>query len=253
MELENTSANNQQVADAGDNSSENNQGVATPDKAVQSADDNARFAAARREAESRYNNERNYWDNMAKARGYKNADDFKKALENEAADKDRESLGELFGVDGGEVESALNKVIANNPLVRQAQSIINEREAEASKVAFNKEVEAIMKIDPSIKSFDDVMNADSFADVDRIYRAGGKSLSEAYILANFERLMSADEGKVRQQVINQMSGKDHLSGNKGGMSSGGTIPADTLKIYKQMMPGKTEAEYQKHYEKYRKD
>lgn len=253
MELDKASVNTQQVADAGDNSSEKNQDVATPDKAIQSADDNAKFAAARREAESRYNNEKNYWDNLAKARGFKSADEFKKALENEDANKNRENLGELFGVDGGEVESALNKVIANNPLVKQAQNIINEKEAEASKVAFEKEVEAIKKIDPSIKSFDDVMNADNFAEVDRIYRSGGKSLSEAYKLANFDRLMAADEGKVRQQVINQMSGKDHLNGNKGGVSGGVTIPAETLKIYKKMMPGKSDAEYQAHYEKYKKE
>ena len=104
---------------------------------------------------------------------------------------------------------------------------------ENSKQAFENEVELIKKIDPSIKSFDDVINSESFAEVDRIYRAGGKSLSEAFKLANFDRLMSANEGKLRQQVINQMSGKDHLKGNGSGGSkvSTVTIPEETLKIW----------------------
>lgn len=254
MEIENLSGNIQEVAGP-DNLSENIQEVAETDKVTQKTEENSKYAAARREAESKLNVEKEKWNALAKSRGYNSADELEKALKQETVNQNREKLEEIFGINGEDAEKVLNGVIANNPLVKQAQSIINEREMENSKQAFENEVELIKKIDPSIKSFDDVINSESFAEVDRIYRAGGKSLSEAFKLANFDRLMSANEGKLRQQVINQMSGKDHLKGNGSGGSevSTVTIPEETLKIYKKMMPGKSDAEYQKHYEKYKKE
>ena len=253
MDFENTSANTQEVAEPVEAEGANGQEVAGPDKGTQSNDDNRRYAAARRESEARLKAENDFWKGVAEKRGFKNVEEFKASLEKEDASKMNARIEEVFGVGAEDALGVINDIVRNNPDVKKAQEIISANEMKASEDAFNKELDVIKGIDPSIKSFDDVMALDTFEDMRRIYEQGGKTLSEAFKIANFDSLIASKEAKARQSTLNQINSKDHLNGNRGGNSGGVTIPAETLKMYKAMMPGKTDAEYQAHYEKYRKD
>ena len=253
MELENTSVNTQDVAEPVGTEGVNDQEVAKPDKGTQSNADNSRFAAARRESEARLKAENDYWKGVAEKRGFKNVEDFKASLEEEDASKMNARIEELFGVGAEDALGVINDIVKNNPDVRKAQEIISANEMKASEDAFNKELAVIKGIDPSIESFDDVMKLDTFEDMRRIYEQGGKTLSEAFKIANFDSLIASKEAKAKQSAINQINSKGHLNGNRGGISGGVTMPAETLKMYKAMMPGKSDAEYQAHYEKYKKE
>ncbi len=254
MEKENTSVKGQEVAEPVGTEGGNGQGVAEPEKGTQTDADNSRFAAARRESEARLKAENDFWKGVAEKRGFKNVDDFKASLEKEDASKLNARIEEVFGTGAEDALGVINDIVKNNPDVKKAQEIIKNNEMKASEKAFNDEVEIIKAIDPSIKSFDDVMKLDTFEEMRRIYENGGKTLSEAFKLANLDSIIASRESKAKQSTLNQMNSKDHLNGNKSGTGSSGiTIPGETLAMYKKFMPGKTDAEYQAHYEKMKKE
>jgi len=78
----------------------------------------------------------------------------------------------------------------------------------------------------------------------------GYSLLDAYESVNRQALKEKATAAVKQQTLNQVNGRAHLKPS-GGRSEVDTvtIPEETLKMYKQLNPGKTHKEYLEHYKK----
>lgn len=79
----------------------------------------------------------------------------------------------------------------------------------------------------------------------------GISLAEAYTLVNRKEILAKQQAAARQTVLNQTSSKAHLkpSGNVGTGGDTTQIPADVLKMYKQLTPGKPDSYYIEHYKR----
>lgn len=141
----------------------------------------------------------------------------------------------------------IDNAIANNPMVREAQMVIeSNRRAEATRT-LESEFAQIQKFDPSITSFDKIPNIDVITNmVENGYR-----LVDAYKLVNFDSIMQASKAGAKQGAINQIKGKSHLTGmdSLATDNSADEIPTDVYKAYKEIYPDKSSAELKKLYNK----
>ena len=73
-------------------------------------------------------------------------------------------------------------------------------------------------------------------------------LSDAFKLVNLDEIVSRASKRGAQQTLNSVNGRAHVKPS-GGASEVETIaiPEETLKMYKQLNPGRTHKEYLEHY------
>jgi len=78
----------------------------------------------------------------------------------------------------------------------------------------------------------------------------GYSLEDAVTVSHKADILASASKKGAQQTLNQVNGRAHLKPT-GGTSEVETvaIPEETLKMYKQLNPGKTHKEYLEHYKR----
>lgn len=237
--------------------------VADPTKTYgQSAEDNARFAAARRQAERELKAERERFEierssiaenaiaslgitDPESGKAIRTKADYDKfiARQNENALRD---AARKIGMPEGE----LNDLVNNLPLVKQAQNAARQAEEAAAKIKIDKQIEEISKIDPSIKNIGDLMEMDTFPQFDKLIKMG-HSFVEAYRYANIDKEARRTADKSRQATLNSINSKNHLmstlSGTVGIAST--TVPNDVKQMYRLLNPEATEAEISAHYAK----
>lgn len=80
--------------------------------------------------------------------------------------------------------------------------------------------------------------------------ASGYLLEDAFKLVHFDDILSRASKRGAQQTLNSVNGRAHVKPS-GGASEVETIaiPEDTLKMYKQLNPGRTHKEYLEHYKR----
>lgn len=146
----------------------------------------------------------------------------------------------------------INEMVNNHPAIKQAQAVMAQQRAERGQQLLNDSIREISKFDNDIKNFDDLYKSEHFAEINDMVNRG-YSLPDAYRLANMDKLMQKKQAAAKQQVINQAIGKQHMRST--GQNGAGTdlqVPADVLSIYREMMPGMTDAQIREHYNKKKK-
>ena len=78
----------------------------------------------------------------------------------------------------------------------------------------------------------------------------GYTLKDAFVASHHADILASASKKGAQQTLNAVNGRSHLKPS-GGTSEveTTTIPDETLKMYKQLNPGRTQKEYLEHYKK----
>lgn len=153
----------------------------------------------------------------------------------------------------------LDQAISQHPMVKKAAELIRtseesqKRQEEATARAnIDAEVAKIHALDPSISSVGDLLNmpnAKAFYD----YARRGLTLSEAYYLANREKLDNARAEAVRQQAMNNARGKDHLQATGNARGTGTvSVPAEQMAMFRLLNPNASEAEILNYYNKHLK-
>ena len=135
--------------------------------------------------------------------------------------------------------SIINRMIESNPIVMQAQQVIEQNKMSQAEVALQNDIAAITQYDPSINGINDLAALPNFPEIiDRVAR--GASLVDAYKMVNFDNFMQHTNQAARQQAINQMRGKDHLATQTGVAQTDDDVevPAEIMSRYKA--EGKTE-------------
>jgi hypothetical protein len=132
------------------------------------------------------------------------------------------------------------------PLFPETEEPREEAELQA---CMDAEMAEILKLDPAVKNAEDIMRlptARKFCD----YIRRGISLTDAFCLANREKLASMAAASVKQQTMNNARGKNHLatSAPRGGGAM--TVPPDEMKIFKALNPDATNAEIQTFYNQF---
>lgn len=224
----------------------------------QSAEENARYAAIRRRAEedARRKVQSNVIDPLnqkiaAMCNGtthpitgapVTNVFEYFDALESQERIRREQELKEK-GID----PSYIDRAIASNPTVLQAQRVLQEQQEAVATNEVLRDLAEIGKYDQSIKSMDDLAALPNFPEIlDRVKR--GANLVDAYKMVNFDTFMQHTNEAARQQAINQMRGKDHLTSNTKGVATENDdveVPAEIMKSWKA--EGKTEKQIRELY------
>ena len=242
-----------EVTEATETETDENPGAVEPEP--QSAEENARYAAIRRRAEEdarrKYESELGQMNQQiaAMCRGIThpvtgqpitNMRDYVDALAIQQRQASEQELQEK-GVD----PSVINRMIETNPVVMQAQQVLESAKMAQANSALQNDLAELSKIDPSIKSLDDLAALPTFPQMlEFIAKYEGTSIIDAYKVFNYGNSTQT----ARQQAINQMRGKDHLSTQTGIAQSDDEfveVPAEIMARYKA--EGKTEKQIRSLY------
>lgn len=226
---------------------------------VQSDEDNAKFAAARRRAEAEFNQKQQALDAEFARRfeGYenpithqpiKNQKDYFEALDAQeklARDKELESKG----IDPKMFEDMVSKQVNNNPIVQQAQAVIQQTQRAQVEHELAESVKVISTLNPEIKSVDDLFNLPNIQEI--IDKTSlGMNLVDAYKLANFDSLMAGKAAGAKQAALNNINGTAHLNQTDNITTADNgevEIPQSELSAWKRAFPHATHAELRKKY------
>lgn len=225
----------------------------------QTAEENARYAAMRRRAEEdarrKYEGQLNQMNQQVAAmcqgvthpvtgQPITNVNDYLDALAIQQRQANEQELQEK-GID----PSLIDRMIASNPVVMQAQQVIEQNKMIGAEQQLQNDLAEITKIDPNIKGINELAQLPNFPDMlARVER--GDSLLDAYKIVNFNNFMQHTEGAARQQAINQMRGKSHLASPSTSVATDNDeveVPAEIMKSWKE--DGKTEKQIRELYAK----
>ena len=210
-------------------------------------DRNAIYADARRKAEAEMKHKYSAIDSMyADAfKDYKNpitgqpirsAKDYYDALQAQQQLQTKRELEEK-GLDPNIIENAVN----NSPAIKAATQIIAEQRLKDVKIYLDKQVEEIGKIDPDIKTAQDIEQSERYSDILRYVNENHLSVVDAYKLVYADKLNSRRTNAVKQQAINNAKSQQHLTATEGG--NGGDdlrdIPSGQLEQWRTWFPDKS--------------
>lgn len=151
----------------------------------------------------------------------------------------------------------LGTVIEQNETVKAAREIV-EREERAAQQAkrdamqrqIDSELEEIGKMDPNIKTVEDLLKMPNSKEFYDLVTQKHLSFKDAYFLVNREKVQNAVAVAAKNQVMSNQRGKDHLTGMAGARGAGAvSVPRDEMKMFKLFNPNATDAEIQAYYNK----
>lgn len=234
----------------------------------QSAEENSRYAAARRDAErqrdeaiaARDREHQAFVNRVFADLGITNPytgqvirtkeeyDAYAKAK----ADETRRS----FMAANNLTEAQYNELVNGLPEVREArEAALRAKEAERqaadarSRAALAEQIKEITKIDPTIKSPTDLIRHASYPKIYEMVKRG-YSAYDAYRLANMDALNARAAAAARQQTINNQAGKEHLMQTASRGSGAAPVPAEVKEQYRMLNPDMSDAEIARDYAKY---
>ena len=227
----------------------------------QSAEENARYAAIRRRAEEEA--KRKYESrimtmnqkvaalcqgltNPVTGQPISNVEEYFDALAAQQRKANEQELEEK-GVD----PKLIDRMIAQNPVVMQAQQVIEQNQMMATEQRLQNDLAELSKIDPNIKGIHDLAEMPNFPQMlEYLERNKNASIVDAYKVFNFDTIMQHTNDSARQQAINQMRGKSHLATQPQGIATDNDdveVPAEIMKSMKE--DGKTEKQIRETYRK----
>lgn len=242
-----------------------NQDGLSQEQQGQSAEENARYAAARRKAEQERDAaiERARADAQAEAqrvlddafRGSGLVNPYTKQPITSKAEFD--AYKQAFEQDqrakilkrSGMNEAQFDAFIQSIPEVRRAR----EAETAANRARAEMKVEAqmaeIRKLNPNIQTVRDLAGMETYPQLYAMVQRG-YDLADAYRLANFTELSKREAGAARQSAINAVKSKSHLApvAERSGTAEI-VVPEETKQLYRQLNPGVTDDEIKRHYAK----
>lgn len=240
--------------DAGTPEGDNTEETAEP-QTFQTDKANAAFANMRRELEAAkrqqaeldrmYAQQFGGYKNPETGQPIRNAKDYMDAMAAQQRMQARQQL-QQNNID----PSIIDNMIANSPVVRQAEHAISELNATKAQQQMDRDIETVLKLDPTLTSKEALLSDPSMPLVyDRV--AQGMNLVDAYKLVNFDRLSSSRTAAAKQSVVNQVKGQAHLANGNAMTSTDGLddIPASMIEDFKDMFPNKSAAELKALYNK----
>lgn len=215
---------------------------------VQSAEENSKYAAARREAEARARAAEGRMLGLARRHGFNSVDEFERHLEMQKQEELGKRFFDTFGVDAKEAAPVLNDMVSNHPDVLAARQLAAKSREENAKLYVERELAEVQKFDPEIKSFDDLRSHDKFPEMERLLKSN-YSISDAYKLANFDAISKKGAEAAAQRALNSAESKSHLKPHGGTGGDAVVVPEDVKEQYRFFNKGITDEEIAKDYEK----
>ena len=146
--------------------------------------------------------------------------------------------------------SIIDQAIQNNPVVRQAQAVMERTAQESVARQIESDIAEISKIDSAVKNLDDVAKMESFPQMMALVQQRGFNLVEAYRQVNFEQLIQKRANGAKQQAVNQIRGKEHMIPTDGITQTPDgllDVPPEQMRVYRDMFPESSEKELKEKY------
>lgn len=273
--------NEQDVADPDEQNTENTHADGTAEggndsseeegEAGQNAEQNAKFAAARRKAEA----ERDAAVEKAKAEAqaeaarvineaFKNSGLVNPYTKQPITSKEEyDAYRQRYEAErkkammrkSGMSDADFDAFVQNLPEVReareakeQAEQAKREAQQAAAKVKVDEQLKEIGALDPSIRSMEDLAKMPTYAKFYELVKKGN-TLTDAFKLANYDALTKGAAAGARQAALNAAQGKQHMGQTQTRGAGAVSVPAEVMEQYRAFNPDATEAEIRAHYAK----
>lgn len=222
--------------------------------AQQTPDVNSQFAAARRkaEAEMRRRDERiarmcKDFKNPITGQAIHTVDEYIEALDAQERMNAEQKLR-----DSGVDPQFLEEAISRNPVVMQAQQVMERQKQEEMDRQIANDIKEIGKLNPAIKNIGDLSKDESFIAVYERWQKSNftESLYDIYRLVNFDKLTTQRADAAKQAAINQARGKNHMEPTSSGVNQNDNlqdIPESELAVWKEYYPNATMTELKQKY------
>lgn len=227
---------------------------------VQSDEENAKYAAARRRAEEelrqyKANEDAEYarrfgdYENPITHQPIRSKKDYFDALDaQEKLRRDQELQDK--GIDPRMFEELVNRQVENNPVVQQAQMVMEESRQRNAEALLEEDMKVISSLNPNLKSLADVQALPDFMQMAQMCQTNGIRLADAYKLAHFNDLMAGKTASAKQAALNTMNGTSHLNQTDSLANADNgevEIPANEVAQWKRAFPHLSAAELRKKY------
>ena len=158
--------------------------------------------------------------------------------------------------DGKLTPEAIAQAVAENPLLKQVEQLLADREntakaqqEEADNARISQEMEAISKREPGVKVPADLLKLPEAARIRELVNQG-YSFDHAHLIATYDRLEAGRSTAARQAAQEAARGKEHLRGAGNSRGDGAAaVPGDVMRYYRKFLPNATDAQIQAHYNK----
>ena len=230
------------------------------EKPVQSPEENARYAAARREERARreaveaekarldaqFAAQFGNYTNPITGEPIRSAQDYFDAL---TAQRQMAEANKQMQEQGTITPELINQMVESSPLGRQVQQdLAHQQEMEQFQMIDN-ELAIIHEIDPSITTASDLANVENFAEIESYWKRG-YAISDAFKLANFGKVSKQSLDAVKQAAINKAKSTSHLQSTVG-VTEGGKelmdIPKDQIDLWRACYPGLSDKQLKEKY------
>ena len=180
-----------------------------------------------------------------------------RAWQTEKQRRDSEEQLRAAGIDPQTLQGAVDRQVQplrqELEMARMATMRERARRAqEAAQVTIREQLDLIARLDPSVKSMEDIA-AMPTAEAFRGYVAKGLGLEEAFYMANRKAIEERKLTAARAAGISAAASKGHLAPlGGGGQAETVEVPAEQKALYRELMPEATDAEILAAYKQYLK-
>lgn len=261
-------ANEQEVAEPAE-PSENGTSTQSPQERHAQAEqrrrreNDEREQALRQEYESKFQKQKDaFYAGMKKVNPYTNqlitTEAEYLAYEAESRRREREQEFKKAGINPETIEQMINE----HPDVRAAKAAAED--ARASKERYDRlakqqvikdELRKISKLDPNIRTPQDLMNHPRYGEIKQLVAEHNHSIAEAFELATQKDKDAENQMHSRANAAAVSNSKGHMvaSSTSGNQADEYTVPPETLRAYRKAYPGLPDAELRKKFARVQKN
>lgn len=165
-------------------------------------------------------------------------------------------------------QDAINEAVKNNPLLKQAEQLINdaeaakqaaqEQQAKADAEAFGKKVEeefkTIAEINPKYKTLNDIMQSNDPEKEEFVALVSNHGLSylQAFKLAYADKIAEQKAAAASAGATIKQAGKEHLKATASRGKESVEVPDDVKDMFRTFTPNATDEEIRASYAKFLK-
>lgn len=193
------------------------------------------------------------YKNPATGKNIATLDDYFAAMDAQAEQSRQEAIDRMTANQSREQQEALRQILANDPEKRRLNARVQELEQkqidEQAGAAFNRDFAELQKLEPALKTVNDLEKLDGFDKIVQLVQEKGLDMVTAYKAVNFGRATQASQAAGKQAAINAAKGKNHLAAHDGQAQPGTqkVMSESMLNLAKEAFPDKSDAEIQKLY------
>lgn len=193
------------------------------------------------------------YKNPATGKNIATLDDYFAAMDAQAEQSRQEAIDRMTANQSREQQEAMRQILANDPEKRRLNARVQELEQkqidEQAGAAFNRDFAELQKLEPALKTANDLEKLDGFDKIVQLVQEKGLDMVTAYKAVNFGRATQASQAAGKQAAINAAKGKNHLAAHDGQAQPGTqkVMSESMLNLAKEAFPDKSDAEIQKLY------